>query len=257
MSAASVSIVLEVARRTWKKTWRRPVTLTFSVAQPMMWMLFFGFLLHRYPLEALPGGVTYPSFLAPGIAAMTLLFGASQSGVALIRDLQTGFLERMLRTSAPRWAILAGKVGADVARLLGQVAVVLVLAVLVGARLVVAPLALLHAVAALALFAIGFCCLSCLIALRARAPETMASFVHLVNMPLFFTSTALAPTKQMPPWLAAVARWNPLTLVVDTLRDALLFGRAPEGPVGLAALAALALALGALAVREMRRLGGE
>jgi ABC-2 type transport system permease protein len=257
VSPASVSIVVEVARRTWRKTWRRPVALTFSVAQPMMWMLFFGFLLHRYPLDALPAGVTYPSFLAPGIAAMTLLFGASQSGVALIRDLQTGFLERMLRTPAPRWAILAGKVGADVARLLGQAAVVLALGVLVGARVVVAPLPLLGAVGALALFATGFCCLSCIIALRARAPETMASFVHLVNMPLFFTSTALAPAKQMPPWLAVIARWNPLTLVVDALREALLFGRGPEGPLGLFALAALALALGALAAREMRRFGGE
>jgi ABC-2 type transport system permease protein len=50
----------------------------------------------------------------------------------------------------------------------------------------------------------------------------MATYVHLVNMPLLFTSTALVPTKHMPAWLATIAAWNPLTLVVNALRSALL-----------------------------------
>ena len=50
----------------------------------------------------------------------------------------------------------------------------------------------------------------------------MAVLIHLVNLPLLFTSTALVPARQMPDWLATIAAWNPLSLVVDLLRNALL-----------------------------------
>jgi ABC-2 type transport system permease protein len=72
----------------------------------------------------------------------------------------------------------------------------------------------------------------------------MAVFVHVVNMPLLFTSTALVPTRQMPDWLAGVARWNPLTRVADALREALLFNRAPDAALllPLIVLAALCFA---------------
>ena len=53
----------------------------------------------------------------------------------------------------------------------------------------------------------------------------MATFVHLVNMPLLFTSSALVPARQMPDWQAAISRVNPLTLAVDATRDALLLDK--------------------------------
>jgi ABC-2 type transport system permease protein len=107
----------------------------------------------------------------------------------------------------------------------------------------------------LGLFAAALSCLSCAIALRTRAQEAMATFVHLVNMPLLFTSTALVPGKQMPEWLAGVARWNPLTLAVDAWRGALLLGEAPSLLGQVLPLAIFAVALFALAAREMARVG--
>jgi ABC-2 type transport system permease protein len=110
--------------RTWKKTFRRPVVLVFSLVQPLMWMLFFGFLFHRYDLGAGPDGPVYIDFLVPGVCVMTVLFGASQSGTGLIKDMQGRFLARMLQTQAPVAALLGGKLLADVLRLLGQAVVV-------------------------------------------------------------------------------------------------------------------------------------
>jgi ABC-2 type transport system permease protein len=83
----------------------------------------------------------------------------------------------------------------------------------------------------------------------------MAAFVHLVNLPILFTSSALVPVRQMPDWLAAAARWNPLTLAVDAWRGALLFGEMPSPAAQVLPLAALAAALYALAAREMRGIG--
>jgi len=65
---------------------------------------------------------------------MTVLFGASQSGIGLIRDLQTGFLQRILASPASTFAVLGGKLLADVLRLLAQALFVLLVARALGAR---------------------------------------------------------------------------------------------------------------------------
>jgi ABC-2 type transport system permease protein len=80
----------------------------------------------------------------------------------------------------------------------------------------------------------------------------MATFVHVVNMPIFFTSTALVPQKQMPDWLAAIARWNPLTLAVESLREALLFQSMPSLTSHLMPLFLLAVIMLALAIVNLR-----
>jgi ABC-2 type transport system permease protein len=252
--SAGARVAAAVAVRGWRKTLRRPVNLAFSLVQPLFWMAFFGFLMQRYPLSSLPRAVSYVSFLVPGVACMTVMLGASQAGVELIRDMQTGFLQRVLDTPASRPVLLLGKVGADVGRLLAQGLAVVVIGLLLGARLSFAPGPLLAGIAAVALFGFAFSCLSCAVVLRVRSPEGMGTFVHLVNMPLFFTSTALVPHKQMPDWLARVAAGNPLTLAVDALRAALLFGEYPSSWVGLWVPLALAGLLFALATRELGRL---
>ncbi|HEY0024977.1 MAG TPA: ABC transporter permease [Longimicrobium sp.] len=241
---SGVYVLRETARRTWSKTLRRPVPLTFSLVQPLFWMLIFGFLFHRFTLGPAYAGLSYLDFLLPGVAAMTVLFGASQAGIELVRDLQTGFAQRMAgATSHPGW-MLGGKMAADVSRLLLQALAVALLGMLLGARLRPSAPGLVVAILALAAFGVAYGCLSCWIALRTRAQESMAVFVHVVNMPLLFTSTALVPTRQMPDWLAGVARWNPLTRVADALREALLFGRVPDAALllPLIVLAALCFA---------------
>ena len=221
---SGLDVLWEVCLRTWRITWRRPVLLTFSLGQPLIWMLFFGFLFQRFPIS----GFSYLDFLAPGVSAMTVLFGASQAGIGWIRDLNTGFLPRMLNTPASPAAILAGKILADVARLLLQALAVLALALVLGARLRPNPAMLPVGVLCLALFAAAFCSISCAIALHARAQETLATFVHLVNMPLLFTSTALVPRAHMPAWLAVLAEINPLSIVVEVWRGALLSIPVPD-----------------------------
>jgi len=243
-------IVQETALRSWLKTIRRPVPLTFSLVQPLIWMLIFGFLFHRFALGPEYAGFSYLDFLLPGVCAMTVLFGASQAGIAIVRDLQTGFLQRMVRSSMHPVFILTGKSVAEGTRLLLQAFVVALLGIALGARLRIDPLALLVALVALALFALAYASLSCWVALKTKAQESMPVFVHVVNMPLLFTSTALVPSHQMPAWLEEIARWNPLSLVANGLREALLFGQIPDA-ANLLPLLALGAFLFALASRTM------
>lgn len=255
MRFLDAGVVRAVLLRTWRTAARRPVLLTFSFVQPLVWMLFFGFLFASYRVGAgafAGGDVRYLDFLAPGVSAMTVLFGASQAGIPWIRDWQSGFLRRCLHTPADRTSMLVGKVLADALRLCVQAAAVLLLALALGARLAPSAggiaLGLLH----LFLFAVAFAALSCAIALHTRAPEAMAAFVHVVNMPLLFTSTALVPARQMPGWLAGIASANPLSVAVDSWRGAVLEGAAGTG-AGLALLALLAVVLLALGGHALDR----
>lgn len=248
----ALHIVRESMLRSWLKTIRRPVPLTFSFVQPLFWMLVFGFLFHRFTLGSAYAGLSYIDFLLPGICAMTVLFGASQAGIAVVHDLQTGFLQRMVRsTMHPLW-ILTGKIVADVTRLLLQAFVVALLGIALGARLRIDPLALLIALVALALFALAYASLSCWVALETKAQESMAVFVHIVNIPLLFTSTALVPLSQMPTWLEMLARWNPLSLVANGLRAALVLGQMPD-VANLLLLLAISAGIFAQALRAISK----
>jgi ABC-2 type transport system permease protein len=152
-------------------------------------------------------------------------------------------------TMHPVW-ILTGKTVAEVTRLLLQAFVVVLLGITLGARLRVDPLALLIALVALALFALAYASLSCWVALETKAQESMAVFVHIVNIPLLFTSTALVPSSQMPTWLETLARWNPLSLVANGLREALVLGQMPDA-ANLLPLLAISAGLFALASRTI------
>lgn len=248
---AILHIVSQSALRAWRKTLRRPVPLTFSFVQPLFWMLIFGFLFHRFTLGPAYDGFSYLDFLLPGVCAMTVLFGASQAGINVVRDIQIGFLQRMVRSTPAPAAIMAGTATAEITRLLGQACVVALLGVALGSRPDPDIPSLLLAALELALFALGYASLSCWIALKTRAQESMAVFVHLVNMPLLFTSTALVPSRQMPPWLETIAAWNPLTLVANALREAMLLHRAPD-PAHLFPLALFGILLFVLACRAMK-----
>jgi ABC-type polysaccharide/polyol phosphate export permease len=80
----------------------------------------------------------------------------------------------------------------------------------------------------------------------------MACFIHLINMPLVFTSNVLVPSRQMPDWLAQLSSYNPLTQVVSPVREALLKGEIPSnGCFALIVLSVSALILFSVATHAL------
>jgi ABC-2 type transport system permease protein len=247
----SVSIFKAQVQRAWIKIRRRPVVLAFSLAQPLMWMVFFGFLFENISFEEATG--RYKDYLLPGVCAMSLLFGASQAGVNQIRDLQTGFLARMLATPASTLTLLAGKNTADCLRLLLQAALIAGVGVSVGAHLNIQFVPLVGALFFSCLFIWSYASFSNWLALKTRSQEVLGVFIQVVNMPIFFTSTALVPERHMPDWLSSIARWNPLSAVADSLRSALIGTGQTPGIFAFAAMGALAVGLFFMAVHELNR----
>ena len=126
-----------------------------------------------------------------------------------------------MMTALDLHSFLLGKITVDVSRLIVQAFVVTLLGIMLGA-VVRTSLTTLFSFSFLILFGLSCSLLSCWIALKTDSQEALSAFIHLVNMLIFFTSTALVPLKAMPSWLEQVAVWNPLTLAVTPVRGATL-----------------------------------
>lgn len=245
---------LLVARRSLVASMRRPVVLTFSLVQPMLWMALFGFLFERSVALGADVQVDYLTFVAPGIAVMTILFGASQSGISLVRDHQSGMLGRMVGTRTPALVQLVGKLLGDGTRLVLQSAIVLGLGAALGAKLAFHGGGAPFAITSVLTLVVGLASLSCLLATLARTPELMGAYVHVVNMPLLFTSSALLPRRNLPDWLVPVAAHNPLSVAAESMRS-LFLGSAPPQAEALAIQAGFAIVTMLLASAALARAG--
>ena len=210
----------------------------------------FGALIH---LRGFDTG-TYESFIAPVSMLQGAGFTGAAAGVNLARDIEQGWLDRLLVSPAPRWVLLAGMVLAASARSLIPATFVLSIALLLGAGFPgVDGLAVTYfMVAAMAAVA---ACWGSMLALRFKS-QSAAPLMQAGMMGLILTTTAYAPLALLQGWLQEIARVNPITEVMEAARQGFL------GPVtwsetwpGIAALAGLLLLLGALALREMRRTG--
>ncbi|WP_028953556.1 ABC transporter permease [Synechococcus sp. CC9616] len=245
-------IVFQAAfQRTLMNIRRRPVILFLSFLQPLIWMTFFGFLFQRFPINPAQGStMQYIDFLLPGICGMTVLLGSSQSGISLIRDSQSGFLERTMITALDLHAFLLGKITADLSRVIVQAFVVTLLGITLGA-VVSVGFSTFFSFLFFILFGLSYSLLSCCIALKTDSQEALSAFIHLVNMPIFFTSTALVPLRAMPSWMEQIAVWNPLTLAVTPVRGAMLSQSSWWNGQAFLALSLMAILLYTLAWKSL------
>src|SRR3712207_9354587 len=92
----------------------------FSLFQPIIFLLLFTQLFSRF--AGVPGfpAENYLLFAVPGIILQNSFTSAFQSGTAIVDDLKSGFLAKMLATQVNRQAILLGRIAADSARVAVQ-----------------------------------------------------------------------------------------------------------------------------------------
>lgn len=197
---------------------------------------------------------SYESFVVPISMLQGAGFTGAAAGVNLARDIEQGWLDRLLVSPAPRWVLLAGTVLAASARALIPATFVLAIALPLGAGwpgidgLLVTYLM----VAAMAAVA---ACWGSMLALRFKS-QSAAPLMQAGMMGMILLTTAYAPLALLQPWLRQIAEINPVTEVVEAARQGFVGSVtwANTWP-GLVALTGLLVVLGALALREMRRTG--
>jgi ABC-2 type transport system permease protein len=147
---------------------------------------------------------------------LSMLFTALQSGLATVTDIDTGMMDKLLTSPIRRTSILLGRVIADAITMLLQGAIILGIAVLMGARPQTGWLGALALLGYATLFGVVWAGLSNLIALRTRNSElTMAAGLFL-TLPALFLTPAFFPKPLLPSWLQTVATGNPAAYVIET-----------------------------------------
>ena len=209
--------------------------------QPALWLLIYGETFTKIHAIPTPNGIPYLAFLAPGILAQSALFIAIFYGIQIIWERDAGVLTKLMVTPTPRAALITGKAFAAGVRSVVQGVVVVILSALLGVTLTDNPLKLLAAAALLVLGSAFFSCLSMSIAGVALQRDRPMGIGQAITMPLFFSSSALYPTKIMPGWLQAISKVNPLTYEVEGLRTLLIGTSSDLGlDFGVLALATVA-----------------
>jgi len=195
---------------------------------------------------------TYESFVVPVSMLQGAGFTGAAAGVNLARDMEQGWVDRLLVSPAPRWVLLAGTVLAASARALIPATFVLAIALALGAGWPGIDGLLIAYLMVAAMAAVAACWGSAL-ALRFKS-QSAAPLMQAGMMALIFTTTAYAPLALLQPWLRSVAEVNPVTRVVDAARQGFLGAVTwSETWPGVVALTGLLIVLGAWSLREMRR----
>jgi ABC-2 type transport system permease protein len=237
----TLSAVYGIVARDLTRATRQTSRLLGGVARPFMWLLLVG--TGYNAIARLEGGLSYRTFVYPGIIVMAALFGAMLTAISTVYDREFGILRLMLASPAGAPAVLAGRAVAAAIVGLMQGGIVLACAPLV---VDVSAIVLVNALGALTLGSLASSVLGLLVAARLKSVENFAGVINVVLFPLLFVSGALYPTAGLPPGLRHLALANPVSYQVDLMRHA--FGQPAEFSVATDILVLGAVTLGLFAV---------
>jgi ABC-2 type transport system permease protein len=249
-AAASIGVLV---KRALNEITRVPGAAIPGVLAPTIF--FLGLTSVFGSLTLLPGFTTssYQSFLIPVSLLQGAGFTGAATGVNLARDIEQGWFDRLLASPAPRPVLLAGLVLSASLRCLLPVTFLLIVGFAVGVHWP-GVLGLLIAVTLVMGMAVVAATWGTSLALRFRT-QAAAPIMQVGMLLAVLLTTAYAPLDLLTGWLQEVAKINPVTQVVEAVRQGFV------GPVswgdtwpGYLTLFALAVVLSYFALRGMRRM---
>ncbi len=213
-------------------------TIITTTIMPIAFLLLFVYVFGG----AINTGTDYVSYLLPGILLITVASGISYTAFRLFLDMKGGIFERFQSMPIARSSVLWAHVLTSlVANLISLVVVVLV-ALLMGFRSGAGVLAWLAVAGILIVFTLALTWLAVIPGLTATSADGASAFSYpLIFLP--FISSAFVPTDTMPGPVRAFAEHQPVTSIVNAIRD--LYA---QQPVGTDIRIALAWCVGVLTV---------
>jgi ABC-2 type transport system permease protein len=196
--------------------------ITVSV-MPIALMLLF---VYVFGGAIAPGGGPgrYVTYLLPGILLITIAMGISYTAYRLFMDMQSGIFERFQSMPIARSAVLWAHVLTSVVSNLISLAIVVLVALAMGFRTGAGPLAWLAVTGIVVLFTLAVTWLAVIAGLTAKSTDGAGAFSYpIVFLP--FISSAFVATATMPAPVRAFADNQPVTSIVNTIRD--LFAQQP------------------------------
>ena len=202
---SQVFSALFISRKDIESYYGKPPLITWGILFPAVLMLAI------YVKD--PG--TYLN-VAPGIIAMTLLFGnTSMAAIVVTFEKRSGTLQRLLLTPVTHRTIVLGKATSAAAYGIATSLVITAgLTLLLGMNLV-NPL----------VFGVGlllgagiFSLLGLTASVMVREVFEAMTLMNFLRFPILFISGVFMPLEVLPAWAKPIAMVSPLTYVVELLR---------------------------------------
>jgi ABC-2 type transport system permease protein len=224
-------------RRILRHALRYPGTIIMSLVVPVLLLLLFVGVFGG-AMGASLGARSYVDYVVPGILLMTVGYGASQTAMAVNRDMTEGIIARFRTMAISRTSVLTGHVVGAVIRTMVSVVVIVGVALLIGFRPSADIAGWVAAFGVIALLAVALIWMAVPIGLAARSAEGTGGFTIIVQT-LPFVSSAFVPTDSMSGPVRWFAQNEPFTPIIDSVRG-LLLGM----PIGNSAMIAVLWCVG-------------
>ena len=202
--------------RSLRHILRSPDTIITTALTPIAMMLLFVYVFGA----AIDTGESsnYVDYLLPGILLMTVASGIAYTAYRLFMDVSGGIFERLMSMPITRSSILWAHVLTSLVANLIALALVVLVAVAMGFRSGAGVLAWLGVVGILALFTLALTWLAVIPGLAAKSADAVSGFSFpLIFLP--FVSSAFVPTDGMPGPVEWFAEHQPVTPIVNSIRN--------------------------------------
>nr|AYR06411.1 ABC-2 type transporter [Rhodogorgon sp.] len=205
-------------KRLLKQTARRPSTLISGIIQPLLWLVLFGALFQNAPVGLLTLDTKYSSFLSSGIIIFTAFTGSLSGGLSLVFDREFGFLNRLLASPLRfKDTLLSASIISIAITTISQTLVIAMCSLKICYYQINTNNIFTFMFIPL-LITISISSISIGLALMVPGHIEFLACILLANLPILFSSTALAPLSFMPYWLQIIASLNPLTYAIESIR---------------------------------------
>ena len=226
-------------RRTMSHITRSPDTIITVSIMPIALMLLFRYVFGG-AINTGQGPGHYVNYLLPGILLITIATSISYTALRLFTDMQTGIFERFQSLPIARSSVLWAHVLTSVVSTVISLAIVVLIALPIGFRSGAGAPAWLAVAGIIVLLTLALTWLAAIAGLSAKTPDGASAFSYpLIFLP--FISSAFVPTRTMPGPVRAFADNQPMTSIINTIRDLLA-----RQPVSASIWTALAWCLGIL-----------
>jgi daunorubicin resistance ABC transporter membrane protein len=242
--------ILALTRRWTLELTRERLNLLFTLVQPAIWLVFFGSAIGRAVNAHVVGTSDYVAFMLPGVVAFTVVGASVNGAVPLLWDKETGYLGRLMSMPIARSSLLVSRILFQMLLGAAQALLILVVATALGVRIATHVLGAGLVLVAAALLTCALTSLFVALAYRAPSHTTFFAVSGFATLPLLFTSNAFVPLDAMPDWMAVVARLNPLTYAIQSIRTLVIEGWRIEVGWHIGALALLSVVCVALSARQ-------
>lgn len=217
MTAHALGDTAALTGRSLRHITRSLDTIITTTIMPIAFLLLFVFV---FGGAIDTGSVPYVNYLLPGILIITVASGVSYTAFRLFLDLKGGIFERFQSMPIARSSVLWAHVLTSLVANLLSVVVVVLAALVMGFRSSAGVGAWLAVAGILTLFTLALTWLAVIPGLTAKTADGASAFAYpLILLP--FISSAFVPTETMPGPVRAFAENQPVTAIVNAIRDLL------------------------------------